>query len=160
VIQDITVQLPPGLDADAPLRSFFTRDLSRTPLDGLPRTHASACDRAIPSSCLAQARTGSAGILNDEHSLRPRESVAPEVFCVRSITPDASRPEPLLSLTAAARLLGISDPTMRRIVRTGRLTAVQDPVDGRRKLVHRGEVERLRAATTGLASGKEEADAW
>jgi len=79
---------------------------------------------------------------------------------MRNFVPDASRPETLLSLTAAARLLGISDPTLCRLVRIGRLVVVQDPVDGRRKLVQRGEVERLRAASTGPAPRKEEADAW
>ena len=79
---------------------------------------------------------------------------------MHNITSDDSLPEPPhLSLTVAARLLGISDPTMRRIVRAGLLSVVQDPVDGRRKLVQRGDVERWRAASAGLAPGTDVADA-
>ncbi len=66
---------------------------------------------------------------------------------------------PLICLTTAARLLGISDPTLRRLVRSGRLVAVPDPIDGRRKLVLREEVERLRAASAGVPARKEGSDA-
>ncbi len=77
---------------------------------------------------------------------------------MQNSTPLSSQLDPLICLTAAARLLGISDPTLRRLVRVGRLAVIPDPIDGRRKLVRREEVERLRAVHLGLSAGKEEAD--
>ncbi len=67
--------------------------------------------------------------------------------------------ESVMCLTNAARYLEISDPTLRRLVRSGQLTVFDDPLDGRRKLVRRVEVERLLAERQGVHSVKEVADA-
>lgn len=47
-------------------------------------------------------------------------------------------------LTEAARRLGVSLTTMRRIVREGQLKVYENPLDKRQKLVDAKEVERLR----------------
>ncbi len=46
-------------------------------------------------------------------------------------------------LTAAARRLGISNTTIRKMVADGKLTTYENPLDGRQKLVDVTAVEAL-----------------
>jgi excisionase family DNA binding protein len=46
-------------------------------------------------------------------------------------------------LTAAARRLGISNTTIRKMVADGKLTTYENPLDGRQKLVDVAAVEAL-----------------
>lgn len=48
-----------------------------------------------------------------------------------------------LSLTEAARQLGVTSPRVSALVRAGLLTAEPDPNDKRRRLVPAGQVEAL-----------------
>ncbi len=54
-----------------------------------------------------------------------------------------SKPEDLITLSEAARLLGVSRPKMSRLVGGGKLTTYDDPLDERAKLVSRREVLAL-----------------
>lgn len=49
-----------------------------------------------------------------------------------------------LSMAEARELLGVSKPTMWRMVRDGRLTAYGTPADRRRRFVRRADVEALK----------------
>lgn len=53
------------------------------------------------------------------------------------------KPEDLITLSEAARLLGVSRPKMSRLVGGGKLTTYDDPLDERAKLVSRQEVLAL-----------------
>ena len=53
------------------------------------------------------------------------------------------RPNDLITLSEAARLLGVSRPKMSRLVGGGKLTTFDDPLDERAKLVSRREVLAL-----------------
>lgn len=53
------------------------------------------------------------------------------------------RPKDLITLSEAARLLGVSRPKMSRLVSGGKLTTFDDPLDERAKLVSRQEVLAL-----------------
>jgi len=53
------------------------------------------------------------------------------------------RPKDLITLSEAARLLGVSRPKMSRLVNGGKLTTFDDPLDERAKLVSRREVLAL-----------------
>jgi excisionase family DNA binding protein len=46
-------------------------------------------------------------------------------------------------LTAAARRLGISNTTIRKMVADGKLTTYENPLDGRQKLVDVAAIEAL-----------------
>ncbi len=50
----------------------------------------------------------------------------------------------LIQLTEAARRLGVSNTTMRRLVREGHVRTYSNPLDKRQKLVDPAEIERLR----------------
>lgn len=52
-------------------------------------------------------------------------------------------PPDLITLSEAAQLLGVSRPTMGRIVLREPLRTYDDPLDARAKLVSRADVERL-----------------
>jgi hypothetical protein len=54
-----------------------------------------------------------------------------------------SKPSDLITLSEAARLLGVSRPKMSRLVSAGRLITHSDPLDERAKLVRRAEVLAL-----------------
>jgi hypothetical protein len=54
----------------------------------------------------------------------------------------------------AARRLGSSNTTMRPLVREGRITVHENPLDTRQKLVDASEVDRLRVQLEGGAEGK------
>jgi excisionase family DNA binding protein len=60
----------------------------------------------------------------------------------------------LIGMLEAARRLGISNTTMRRLVREGRLTVHENPLDKRQKLVDASEVDRLRVPLENSAEGK------
>ena len=53
------------------------------------------------------------------------------------------KPKDLITLSEAARLLGVSRPKMSRLVSGGKLTTFDDPLDERAKLVSRREVLSL-----------------
>jgi hypothetical protein len=53
------------------------------------------------------------------------------------------KPKDLITLSEAARLLGVSRPKMSRLVSGGKLTTFDDPLDERAKLVSRQEVLSL-----------------
>lgn len=53
------------------------------------------------------------------------------------------KPKDLITLSEAARLLGVSRPKMSRLVSGGKLTTFNDPLDDRAKLVSRQEVLSL-----------------
>jgi excisionase family DNA binding protein len=52
-------------------------------------------------------------------------------------------PSAMLTLSEAARLLGVSRPKMTRMVSKGQLVAQTDPLDERAKLVRRSDVLAL-----------------
>lgn len=52
-------------------------------------------------------------------------------------------PPDLITLSEAARLLGVSKPTMGRLVARVPLQTYQDPLDARAKLVRRADVQKL-----------------
>jgi excisionase family DNA binding protein len=49
----------------------------------------------------------------------------------------------LITLSEAARILGVSRPKMSRLVASGKLTTTDDPLDDRAKLVSRQDVLAL-----------------
>ena len=53
-------------------------------------------------------------------------------------------PPDLITLSEAAHLLGVSRPTMGRLVTRVPLQTYQDPLDARAKLVRLADVEKLR----------------
>jgi predicted XRE-type DNA-binding protein len=53
------------------------------------------------------------------------------------------KPKDLITLSEAARLLGVSRPKMSRLVSGAKLTPFDDPLDERAKLVSRQEVLSL-----------------
>ncbi len=59
----------------------------------------------------------------------------------------------LITVTFAARRLGMSEPTLRRRVREGLLTVYADPCDRRRKLVRIAEVDLLTMPQRLIAGG-------
>ncbi len=59
----------------------------------------------------------------------------------------------LVTVTFAARRLGISEPTFRRRVREGLLTIYADPCDRRRRLVRIAEVDLLAMPQRLIAGG-------
>ena len=52
-------------------------------------------------------------------------------------------PPDLITLSEAARVLGVSRPTMSRLVTKIPLVTYQDPLDSRAKLVRRADVQAL-----------------
>ncbi|GEM_PF-5185804 len=54
-----------------------------------------------------------------------------------------------MTLTEARAVLGVSKTKMARLVREGRLTVYENPLDRRQKLVERQEVEALLGQTGG-----------
>jgi hypothetical protein len=52
-------------------------------------------------------------------------------------------PPDLITLSEAARVLGVSRPTMSRVVNKVPLKTYQDPLDSRAKLVSRADVRAL-----------------
>ena len=52
-------------------------------------------------------------------------------------------PDDLITLSEAAKLLGVSRAKMSRLVATGKLTTFSDPLDERAKLVSRRDVLAL-----------------
>ena len=52
-------------------------------------------------------------------------------------------PEGFLTMAQAQAALGISKPTLQRMVRAGRLEVYEDPRNQRVRLVRVGDVERL-----------------
>ncbi len=59
----------------------------------------------------------------------------------------------LITVTFAARRLGMSEPTLRRRVQEGLLTVYVDPCDRRRKLVRIAEVDLLATPQRLIAGG-------
>lgn len=53
------------------------------------------------------------------------------------------QPSDLITLTEAAQLLGVSRPTMGRLVSRVPLQTYPDPLDARAKLVRRADVRKL-----------------
>ena len=53
------------------------------------------------------------------------------------------KPEDLVTLSEAAKLLGVSRPKMSRLVGSGKLATFDDPLDERAKLVSRQDVLAL-----------------
>lgn len=53
------------------------------------------------------------------------------------------QPSDLITLTEAAQLLGVSRPTMGRLVARVPLRTYPDPLDARAKLVRRADVQKL-----------------
>jgi predicted XRE-type DNA-binding protein len=53
------------------------------------------------------------------------------------------KPNDLITLSEAARLLGVSRPKMSRLVGSGKLATFDDPLDERAKLVSRHDVLAL-----------------
>ncbi len=51
-------------------------------------------------------------------------------------------------MTEAAALLGVSNATMWRLVKDGTLSARQDPLDRRVKLIERADLDRLAARSS------------
>jgi Helix-turn-helix domain len=54
------------------------------------------------------------------------------------------QPKDLITLSEAARVLGVSRPKMSRLVATGKLVTYSDPLDDRAKLVSKSAVLALR----------------
>lgn len=52
-----------------------------------------------------------------------------------------------LNVTEAAEALGVNRRTVWRLISTGQLEAITNPIDRRAKLIHKSEVERLAAFT-------------
>ncbi len=65
--------------------------------------------------------------------------------------PEEKLPTDLITLTEAARELGVSRPTMSRVVSKIRLRTYPDPLDGRARLVSRADVRALRVRETKAA---------
>ncbi len=59
----------------------------------------------------------------------------------------------LITVTFAARRLGMSEPTLRRRVREGLLTVYADPCDRRSRLVRIAEVDVLAMPQRLIAGG-------
>ena len=53
------------------------------------------------------------------------------------------KPDDLITLSEAAKLLGVSRPKMSRLVGSGKLATFDDPLDERAKLVSRQDVLAL-----------------
>lgn len=53
------------------------------------------------------------------------------------------KPNDLITLSEAAKLLGVSRPKMSRLVGSGKLATFDDPLDERAKLVSRQDVLAL-----------------
>jgi hypothetical protein len=53
-------------------------------------------------------------------------------------------PSDLITSTAARRLLGISTWKMSQLLKSGRISHYPDPLDERKKLVSKAEVESLK----------------
>lgn len=53
------------------------------------------------------------------------------------------KPDDLITLSEAAKLLGVSRPKMSRLVGSGKLDTFDDPLDERAKLVSRQDVLAL-----------------
>lgn len=53
------------------------------------------------------------------------------------------KPDDLITLSEAAKLLGVSRPKMSRLVSSGKLDTFGDPLDERAKLVSRQDVLAL-----------------
>jgi hypothetical protein len=53
------------------------------------------------------------------------------------------KPDDLITLSVAAKLLGVSRPKMSRLVGSGKLATFDDPLDERAKLVSRQDVLAL-----------------
>ena len=60
----------------------------------------------------------------------------------------------LITVGEARERLGVSNHTIARLVREGRLTVFYDALDRRKKLVDAAEVERLRRPQPGVPEGK------
>jgi hypothetical protein len=60
-----------------------------------------------------------------------------------SAMPTVKLPNDLITLSEASRVLGVSRPTMSRLVTKIPLTTYQDPLDSRAKLVRRADVTAL-----------------
>lgn len=63
----------------------------------------------------------------------------------------------LITAAEAREILGVSKPTMARLIREGHFTVYQDPADHRKKLLNAAEVERgprPRLLTSVEVSGK------
>jgi hypothetical protein len=54
-------------------------------------------------------------------------------------------PNDLITATAARKILGVSPLKMTSLLKQGRLRTWMDPLDNRKKLVSRAEVEALRS---------------
>jgi excisionase family DNA binding protein len=54
-----------------------------------------------------------------------------------------------LTMTEAARALGITRVTLGRLVRDGRLTTRENPLDKRQRLIPVEEIERLQGVNSG-----------
>ncbi len=59
------------------------------------------------------------------------------------MTLDQNIPSDLINLSDAAKLIGVSRPTMSRLVGAGKLAIFDDPLDERAKLVSRQDVLAL-----------------
>jgi excisionase family DNA binding protein len=54
-----------------------------------------------------------------------------------------NRPNDLINLSEAARILNVSRPKMSRLVASGKIATYEDPLDDRAKLVRREDVLAL-----------------
>jgi hypothetical protein len=57
--------------------------------------------------------------------------------------------EPLITFTEAARFVGINRRRINALLARERITVHRDPLDARRKLVRRSDLERLRTLSVG-----------
>ncbi len=61
-----------------------------------------------------------------------------------------------VSIGPAARVLGVAEPTLRRLVREAEINTYADPCDKRRKLVRVADLERFKSVVIMSETGKEE----
>lgn len=52
-----------------------------------------------------------------------------------------------LTLTQSAAYLGVSRPTMLALIKRGQITFEKDPLDQRKKLLKKSELQRLKEAS-------------